>query len=238
MQTERSSAALVEQKEAERARLETEIHTLQARAKEEEALRLQREKADAVARLERKQREADILKREKAVQEKEAELDGKLTGIDAFLDGRLQFREDGENLKLHMPAPDQALLEKIQPIADWLRKRLLPIERTRRKATAYLWAMKAWAKGLLTSHRKGPDGSPVLQVVKTLDPAVKARIAEHQSAVIDLLSTLPDARQLIEIAERARRLLPHLDEAEAAEARSFESDLVRWKGQRDAGGRG
>lgn len=238
MQSERIGAAMVAQKEAQRTSLEAEIRDLEARTKEEEALRLRREKADAVARLALDQRETDIFTREKANREEEFELEGKLTGIDAYLDGRLRFRGDAENLKLRPAAPDQALLEKVKPVPAWLSERLLPIERTRRKATAYLWAATAWAKGWLTSHRNGPGGYPVLQVVKTLDPVVKTLIDEHNADVVKLLSRLPDARDLMELAERARRLLPHLDEAEAAEARVFQQELAKCNSQGNPGGRG
>lgn len=73
-------------------------------------------------------------------------MEGKLTGIDAYLDGRLQFLGKAENLDLRVAAPDEALSEKIKPVTAWLKERLLPIERTRRKATAFLWAATAWAK--------------------------------------------------------------------------------------------
>lgn len=63
-------------------------------------------------------------------------------------------------------------------------------------------------------------------------------IDDHSADVANLLSRLPDARDLMQIEERAQRLLPHLDEAEAAEARAFQQALAKWQRQGNAGGRG
>jgi hypothetical protein len=236
-------------KGAERERLEADLEALKEAAEEQKRLIAAQAAALNTAIEEQDRRETDLAERERALvattqvqRVRETELDGKLAGLDAFFDGRLLLRDKGDGPRLHIPMVEQALFDKIKPVAAWLTKRLLPIHEARCRTRALAEAAKAWAKGWLIRPTCGPDGELVLKATKSLPPEVKALVVEHHAAVVEMLTPLPDVPAIISMAVKAQLLEPYLAEAHAAQARGLIAEIqkddgisVQWQWQQHKG---
>jgi len=217
-------------KKAEQARLAAALLALKDNADIQRAAMASEEGKIETARLEWARREKELCERESCLHEKEqgnhareAELDGKLEGLDAFLDGRVIIRdkENGPRLTI-LDRGDEALYAKIQPVAGWLKSRLLPLHRARSLALALAEAVRAWSKGLLSGvNREHPTaaGEPGLVGCPAhFSPEGREAILQNRTAVAELVESLPNLSELAKTADEAEALKAYLPAAVAAKA--------------------
>ncbi|HEY0013226.1 MAG TPA: hypothetical protein VGB79_10305 [Allosphingosinicella sp.] len=236
----------LEKQSGEEKRLNGELKRLQMAAEQQERTLADQNSAFEIARANLETREEAVIEREDRLRaqeknycERQALLDGKLIGLDAYFANEIGVREQ-PTLQLYPRTQDRALIARIKPAADWLAQRLLPLSR----AWALGEALKAWAKGWLANPIVGMPGRQSLRATPDLPAEVKSLVVAHHDYLAEMLAPLPDVLAIVSIAEQAKLLQPHLLEADAARARQLtieiEDDthlaaLSRW---RERGGRG